>query len=71
MNREYLCFRFIPQWREKEWARAREGGRGKSGEIFLRRPMILQAVDHDVSLVKNIVTVDTRSYKRDPLSQLC
>ena len=23
MNREYLCFKFIPQWREKEWARTR------------------------------------------------
>ena len=70
MNREYLCFRFIPQWREKEWERAREGEGNKSGEMFPRRAMILQADSHDVSLVKKIIgfnlhnvpiTVDTTS----------
>ena len=33
------------------------GGRGQSGEIFLRRAMILLADSHDVSLVKNIIVI--------------
>ena len=54
-EQEIPLFRFIPQWREKEWERAREGGRGYSGEMFLPRVIILQADSHDVSLVKNII----------------
>ena len=35
--------------------RAREGGKGWSGEMFLCHAMILLADSHDVSLVKNII----------------
>ena len=55
MNREYLCFKFIPQWREKEWERAREGGKGIEWRDVSNRAMISQADSHVVSLVKNII----------------
>ena len=32
MNREYLCFKFIPQWREKEWEREREREKEREGK---------------------------------------
>ena len=61
-EQEYLCFKFIPQWWEKEWAR--EGGRGYSGEMFLCHAMILLADSHDVSLVKSIIVRELKYYVR-------
>ena len=54
IEQEYLCFKFIPQWREKEWETAREGEGNRVERCFYAALEILLADSHDVSLVKNI-----------------